>query len=106
MDERGNFWLHGWGVSSVPGGTGNAPVAEGCVPDKVPPDLWVITLPDVTLMIRDFASKFYFALNIQQWTDSIILSKMCGTSLCSFPELSRQSIDYSGEPLHGRGSGG
>lgn len=106
MDGRGNFWLHGWEVSGVQGDTGNATVAWGCVPDKVRSELWVITLPDLTLTIRDFASKFHFALNIRQWTDSMILSKTFGTSLCSFLELSRQSIDNSGEPLHGRGSGG
>lgn len=27
-------------------------------------DLWVIILPNVTLKIMDFASKFHFALNI------------------------------------------
>lgn len=57
-------------------------------------DLRVVILPDVTLNIRDFISKFHFALNIPQWTNAMILSKTFSPGLHCFLVLSVQSIDY------------
>lgn len=54
----------------------------------------MVLLPTVTLRSGTLPPNSILLLRSPQWTDPDILSKTSGTSVCSYLELSLQSIDY------------